>query len=375
MDKNRLEYLAKRYFNDSCSSEELKELAALIKRQTDDISLKNALESIWESFEPVQPMPEDISERIIADVFSTGASAIATTTERSPGDHLADSFPERSVSRKLRTWKYAGVAASIALIWFAGWFVWKNNKPGIPAKQHTISAKKGSRLKVTLTDGTTVWLNAGSTIAYDSDFDREDRRVILSGEAYFDVAHNEHLPFIIHTPSMDVKVLGTEFTVRAYPDEKKTEASLITGSLEVSFPGRSKDKVILSPSEKISVDNVRGGFKDNVTSEQPAYTGETTEPEITRSTITRQPGDSLFPENSWINNKMIFRNKLFEEAAHDLARWYDVQFEFRDSAIIKKRFTATFEDESIMEALNRLAESYSFPYTYDTVKKVVTIGN
>src|SRR6185295_4150484 len=81
------------------------------------------------------------------------------------------------------------------------------------------------------------------------------REVTLNGEAYFDVTKNAEKPFIIHTKKMDVKVIGTVFNVRSYNDEKTAEASLIRGSIEVTFKDRKDQKIILIPNQKISVAN------------------------------------------------------------------------------------------------------------------------
>src|SRR4029078_631833 len=100
---------------------------------------------------------------------------------------------------------------------------------------NTVSTKRGSKSKVQLPDGTQVWLNADSRIAYNEKFQGNLREVTLEGEAYFDVVRDEKRPFVIHTAAIDIKVLGTAFNVRSYANEKNTETSLIRGSIEVTL--------------------------------------------------------------------------------------------------------------------------------------------
>src|SRR5260221_1009127 len=120
-----------------------------------------------------------------------------------------------------------------------------------------ITTKNGSKTNLLLPDGTRVWLNAGSSITYDSSYDKMMREVILSGEGYFDVVRNKEKPFIIHAAKINIKVLGTQFNVKSYPTDNTTEASLIHGSIEVTFRDKPNKKIILKPNEKIVVDNDR----------------------------------------------------------------------------------------------------------------------
>ena len=124
---------------------------------------------------------------------------------------------------------------------------------------------------------------------------------------------------------------------------------------------------MLKPSEKISVNNekYKTGLVE-VTAAAPVQTSAV-------SSLTYHPADSSVVETSWVNNKLVFRNKPFEEVAMEMSRWYDVDFEFRDNDLMKKRFTGTFATESIYEALTSLSYSYNFTFTYDKAKKVFII--
>lgn len=102
---------------------------------------------------------------------------------------------------------------------------------------HTLRIPRGGEFRITLDDGTEVWLNSASELRYPSHFMGEERRVELIGEAYFKVARNDTLPFVVDTKEMDIQVLGTSFNVSVYPDEERSHATLIEGRVEV------KDKI------------------------------------------------------------------------------------------------------------------------------------
>lgn len=361
MDINRLTHLAKKYFENNHTDEEQQELAALIQKAQSNAQLKQVLEQVWETYQPGEQMPDEMSDRVLQKLFNTEENNHEPVNITTTNDIIQPQI------RRLGVWKYIAVAASIALIFTFTLWLTKKETPQDVQKTHIVSTQKGSRLKARLPDGTTVWLNAGSLLEYDNDFGKSVRKVSLTGEAFFDVSHNKEKPFIIHTAALELKVLGTTFNVRAYPEEKRTEASLITGMLEVSFVRHPAHKLVLKPAEKISVSNDRNAL------DSMQIASATVQPAPSVSSVTYQPGDSSVIETSWVNNKLVFRNKPFEEVALELSRWYNVNLDIRDTALMAKRFTGTFETETIYEALTRLSESYNFRFTYDREKKLYII--
>ena len=295
------------------------------------------------------------------------------------GDIMSPGSDEKTGGRPkvVRLMKYAAAAACIIVIAGVSLFLirkWKG--AGGNGRDIVIATKNGSHSKVTLPDGTEVWLNAGSNLTYFESFGKTTRELRLSGEAFFDVARDVEHPFIIHTKAMNIQVLGTVFNVRAYPDEKTTEASLLKGSIEITLPGQPAGHMLLKPNEKVSVMNNRllqTSEKDTMTTRGSRK--EDADPKaaaaISVSRIAYEADDSSVAETSWTRNKLVFRNKPFNELAKELERWYNVSFIIRDSVLMQKRFTGTFYNESVKEALDKLEVSYPFTYKYD--KKTLTI--
>jgi ferric-dicitrate binding protein FerR (iron transport regulator) len=241
------------------------------------------------------------------------------------------------------------------------------------AEKSEVSTKYGSKTKLVLPDGTQVWLNSGTKLSYTKAYGNRLREVSLSGEAYFDVVKNPERPFVIHTSKINIKVLGTAFNVKSYPGEKKTETSLVRGSIEVTFNSRPSEKIILKPNEKLIVSNEEEPepvkpAKNNLI---PNIVVHQQEPIIAISHLTYEPKDSTVIETSWMENKLIFRSESFEDLALRMERWYGISIRFGDEAVKKKKLNGTFENENIEQALQAL--QLIVPFKYIINKKEILI--
>jgi len=218
-------------------------------------------------------------------------------------------------------------------------------------------------------------LNVGSRLLYDSShFGDATREVELSGEAFFDVVPvkqsiangGQPIPFIIHTPQIDVRVLGTAFNVKSYPGDAQTETSLVRGKVEVTIHNRSNEKIILRPNEKLVVANEPAA---KVADGAPAYSKS--QPIVSLSKLSYTGADSIVAETAWVQNKLVFDNESFIEVAAKMERWYNVQFQFNDKQKQPLRFTGVFENETLQQALDYMA--ITAPFHYSIANNKVTI--
>lgn len=261
-------------------------------------------------------------------------------------------------------WAAAAVITLVGLFAFSDFFSAGSKRNKIAQPVNEVSTRPGSKSKIQLPDGSVVWLNAGSTLTYTKDFGKEIREVTLTGEGFFDVTKNVEKPFIINTTSISIKVLGTAFNVKAYPEDKQTEASLIRGSIEVTIKSRPNDKIILSPSEKLVVENevpktdIRDGRTGNIERTQLPVISTL----MSVNKLKYSPVDSTVAETQWVNNKLVFRDESFNELAVRMERWYDVDIEITDSNIAEERLNGIFETETIIQALEALKEFIPFKY-------------
>jgi ferric-dicitrate binding protein FerR (iron transport regulator) len=284
-------------------------------------------------------------------------------------DYSSGANPVRKNFSIKRIWLLAGAAASVIgvimiLKWTAG------RPPADPSRQYEIAqvSKPGERKSFQLPDGSKVMLNAGSSIKISKDFNTRVREIELEGEAFFDVVHNARKPFIIHTLSMDIKVLGTVFNVKAYATDKIAETSLLSGSVEVTIKNKTNQKVILHPNEKIMLPV---DFADPGKRQPEAKPVEIKPENYTISGLTHNPVDSSLDEVSWIENQLAFNGNSFAEIAVLLERWYNVSISFEDEEVKKYRFTAIFDKKNIGQVLDALQLSRHFTYRIEDGNKII----
>ena len=222
-----------------------------------------------------------------------------------------------------------------------------------------IATKKGSKSNIKLPDGTQVWLNADSKLVYKENFSGATREVTLTGEAYFDVAHDSSHPFIIHTGKASIRVLGTAFNIRNYPQDKSMETTLMRGKIEISFIDRPGEKIIMKPLEKLIVQ------KDNDAPGKPTPGKPlTANPgnNILLTSVTWSKTDSIVPETSWMSDRMVFINQPLEEIAANLERHFAITVIFKNTGARQFRYTGAFGDVSLDKVLQILQLSKKINY-------------
>jgi transmembrane sensor len=274
------------------------------------------------------------------------------------------SFPIRKI------FLYSALAAAMAAGFFLLPKVMVSKSPEKPAPlqyDYTQASKVGERKSFQLPDGSKVMLNAGSTLVMAKNFNEQSREVTLEGEAFFDVSHNPGKPFIIHTSSMNVKVLGTVFNVKAYPADKLAETSLLKGSVEITLKNDQRKKIILRPNEKLVTPNLAAPALQAESSTAKKSNAEKIDYTIARLTYI----DSAVKEVSWTENRLAFTDNSFEEIAPELERWYNVSISFGDEAMKQARFTATFDQKNIIQILDVLQMTTPFEYIIEQNNQII----
>lgn len=247
--------------------------------------------------------------------------------------------------------RWMAAAASLALLIAAGAYYYIYQEGTLMQK---VTAR-GQKSTFIMEDGTRVTLNADSKLEYSKDFALKNREVYLTGEAFFDVHADAAKPFIIHTSRMDIKVLGTAFNVKSYPDDVITEATLIKGSIEVTVNDNPAEKIILKPSQKLVLNSNRDSTKRKISIRDLV-------PNVTSMTYFSQKKDSVVMETSWMQNKLVFQDEDFGTLARRMERYYNISIHFNRIGYRQLRFTGILEGETIAEALNALHLTESFNY-------------
>jgi ferric-dicitrate binding protein FerR (iron transport regulator) len=235
---------------------------------------------------------------------------------------------------------------------------------------HTISAAPGSRTRAMLPDGSKVWLNAGSTLSYEDSFNGATREVILSGEAFFDVAKNSKAPFVVHIGNMDIRVLGTSFNVKLYEGDTAMETTLISGMVEVRPVKQNAQAIRLKPYQKLILPLVAVIVNTNAVP-APADSARAPEKAAFHVLEVETAEEENLPETAWIYNRLVFKNDKFDLLAGKLRRWYGMDIIFDDEAAKELMFTGSFENETIDQAM--LALQKVSPFTFKKIANEIHI--
>jgi transmembrane sensor len=260
--------------------------------------------------------------------------------------------------RKIKVWL---AAASVIVIISAGAFWIKIQlSPEKEKKQEAIEARRGSRSRSLLPDGTTVWLNAGSKIYYDGNFTGATREVRLEGEAFFEVAPSispeggVKRPFIVHTAGIDIKVLGTAFNVKSYPEDKTVETTLYRGLVKVFRHEETEKKAIqLKPNQKLILPKQAANEIIKL-SEDKVLSAKETSASFIIAHIDSTKKESERIETAWLYSRLEIREDNFEEMARKLERWYNVTILFTDEKVKQLSFVGTFENENVEQVFAAL---------------------
>jgi ferric-dicitrate binding protein FerR (iron transport regulator) len=225
----------------------------------------------------------------------------------------------------------------VATLWFALEKPAEKKEPFVP--WHTLEIPAGMRSEFYLPDSTKVYLNSKTSLSYPLFFNDTLREVKLSGEAYFEVAENKDVPFIVNTGRINIEVTGTEFIATRYPHEELTEIVLVKGGINL-FQGdyltTKKDIIQLKPGEKaLCLDSDSRLAIDKVNTEK---------------------------YSAWKNGVLLFRDDPMPEVVRRLNRWFNVDIQLEGPELKGWAYTATFEDESLEQVLELLKISAPVDY-------------
>ncbi|MCF0072761.1 FecR domain-containing protein [Dyadobacter sp. CY261] len=354
----RIKNLIKKLIDGTLDAPEKRELAEWVRLNPDDERFVQALEHAWERFEPEQAMPEAVSDRILANIFPSADTVWEQADEVGQRSGITWLWPKlvaaalvigfgvywwasyrgsRDVVQQGRVAKVQladippggnrailtlGDGSSITLDSAGngllasqggtsvtqsgkGQLVYKSSE--IPENEpvfNTVSTPKGGQFHIVLPDGTGVWLNAASSLRFPTAFSGKQRNVEVTGEVYFEVAHNRQMPFVVKNGATEIVVLGTHFNVMAYDDEKIMRTTLFEGAVKVTHDGR---EAMLAPGQQARISAATGSVRvvDDVNMEK---------------------------ELSWKNGYFQFEDESLESIMRQVSRWYDVRVRYEGNS-------------------------------------------
>ncbi|MCK0147229.1 FecR domain-containing protein [Arenibacter sp. F26102] len=261
------------------------------------------------------------------------AGALKSISREEPVSAFNIFQKKRNLKRLYRSLSYAAIVVLLISISFTFYKDHFNiqQKNSSNANQDILIAhsENGAKKKIILPDGSTVILNIDSYIEYPINFKKETREVSLIGEATFDIVHDSLRPFIVMTEHYNVKVLGTTFNVKSYPNDTQTETTLITGKVELV---REKEEpIILAPSQQAVFNKAKNKIKiGKVISEDVV---------------------------AWQKGTLVFKNTPMQQVALDLERNHNKKIIIKSSKLLEYEYTGTLDNLSLEESLQLLKVS------------------
>lgn len=354
----RIEILIGKLIDGTLGASEQRELAEWVRLNPDDERFAQALEHAWQRFEPEQPMPEAASDRILANIFPVADTG--WEEEDGPGQ-------SSSITWLWPKLVAAALVIGFGVYWWAGYrgnrdlaqqdkatkvqpadippggnkailtlgdgsnitldsagngllanqsgtsvtqsgkgqLVYKSGQNAESAPVfNTVSTPKGGQFHIVLPDGTGVWLNAASSLRFPTAFTGKQRNVEITGEVYFEVAHNRQMPFVVKNGATEITVLGTHFNVMAYDDEKIMRTTLLEGAVKVTRGGR---EALLAPGQQARISTATGSVR------------------VVNDVDTEK-------ELSWKNGYFQFEDESLESIMRQVSRWYDVEVRYEGNS-------------------------------------------
>lgn len=361
MSQNRLRYLIEQYANDRSTPEEVKELFAWIESNENKELLKAEIEGLWRSQNDpdvqyqvdwetvfagikqgqqgqqvqqgvVRPMWRKIAAAAVlvgilvsaAVWFSRDHSEQGQLTVDAARDVLAPDVNRATITLSDGTTVYLDSVFNGQVALQGDVAIMKLDSGQIDYRQtasmgeqgtgfNTLRNPRGSRvIQMMLNDGTRIWLNAGSSVTYPVRFVGNERNVVLSGEAFFNVAHDESKPFTVTKNETTVEVIGTEFNVNAYDDDDEIKVTLIGGAVRVNSRNSSE---VLAPGQQAIVSRQNG--------------------------LSIRESVNMDAVLAWVNGRFIFDGENIQGIMRQLARWYNVDVKY-EGDVTGERFVGVF---------------------------------
>ena len=330
--QNNIEYLTFAFLSDGLTAGERDDLQQLLKDSANKAYFRK-MYAIW---------------------YAAGRAVREEDVEQAMQKAMFRIKDRRSIQPSVWSFSFKRMAAAVFISFISGaglYYAVNTNKESkgsageVIAVLNEVTVPMGSKSSVKLPDGTVVTLNAGSRLQYDATFGSHSREVILEGEGYFQVTKNAAVPFVVRAKDITVKALGTEFNVKAYPEERTVQTTLVNGSVSVKQSNADIDaeEIVLEPKQMVTM----------------ASTAESDETNAVRQSANNMRQTSVvLKENvntelytSWKDHRWVIESESLENLAKMLQRRYDVKIIIADESLKRYPFSGILADETLEQVL------------------------
>lgn len=332
MEENRLIELMLGCFEKQLSAVESEELSAWVEMSPDNRKYFSEMHEVW------------VAIQAGSASFEYDAGKAYRRFRQKARQYSRKYLSRPRVSNFV--WQFAGGLALLAVAVFLSY-----RQGGRQVREAfsdiVIEAPLSSQSRIVLPDSTEVWMNAGSRLVYSQGFGLQDRQLTMSGECFFSVSKDASKPFVVNTPTLQVRVLGTKFNFRSYPDDDEATVALEEGSVSLRNLVREESERILSPNQKAVLNNRTGHIRIAGT----------------------QPDNHA----AWLDGRLFFNDELLVDIVKELRRNYDVEIEIASESLLQVRFYGGFDrkDLSIDQILARFAATGNIHYRKDGSKIIL----
>lgn len=338
----RIRYLFRKFLINDCSKEEFEEVFHFLQNEGNDPLMREELRRVYE--EELASLPSEVfvnkGGEIVGLPEGVGVGGMAETegaggkaeTAEVAGVSVITGSGKRRLRRALSLALVLVVLVAGGIVW--KWMPWKRagSVKDVAGRLVTQATHRKEYKYLLLPDSTQVWLNAASTLEFPESFGKGQRKVVLTGEAFFDVKHAEQMPFIIYTGNVSTEVLGTAFNIKAYPNMEKIVVSVKQGKVKVNYADR--ETALLTRGQQISI-----GIRDNSMKQKKGGGGDVA---------------------SWQDGELVYDDYTIGDIITDLERVYDVEITVESPAVSSLRVSTAFKKQNgvrkAMEVLSELAD-------------------
>ena len=339
--------LLEKYLRNKINEQELNMFFSWLKDSGDTAEGKALLHNIWEEIEDKDEVDEIGADTILNRIHHK--INLIRSENLLAGEAQNSNKPYRK-KYFLRILRNAAAILFLPVLGFVFYMSVKN--PSVWSTQisynqayNEVYSSVDAITKVTLPDGSKVWLNHNSSLKYPAEFQEKFRTVELKGEGYFEVVHDSSIPFIVETGELKVIARGTTFNIMSYPDEGKVETSLISGIVDLSdseFGKQGTTLLKMTPGNLATYDKASKVI-------------------VTKNIIDNR-------NFSWKDGKLMFSAEPMINVAKKLSRWFNADIVIKDPELAELTLTATFVNETLPEVMELL--SLLTPMSYSISKRV-----
>ncbi len=335
------------YYSNQLTQSQVEELLAWVSENEDNMNYFREIGIVWYNSSQLSRKESDANKawkNLLDKIEDNGKRPIPK--------------PEVKIPRSV-LYQLAATVLLLAALGIGSIFVFRLPKQKSDIAYFEALAPKGSRSCITLSDGSTVWLNSGTKLRYQRNFGLGGREIYLEGEAYFEVAENKQIPFIVKTTDISITATGTAFNVKAYNDENTVETTLENGEVRIDALNTSRFKpestpIFLKPNQKAVFIKSTKNLSINNPRQKKQLTGN--DPGVKIKSIPLKI-DTLIDTKlatSWKDSRWIFKSEKLLNLVPILERRYDITITFRDSVLNSYKFTGILKEESLEQVLKAI---------------------